>query len=159
KVARDPFSDKEVVCVPALRADVALLHAQLADCHGNLEYSSASFMDGLLARASDYVIATADEIIAPGTRLQAAIPGFMVRGVVPLHGAARPTASFGQYDVDRKELSKYSSASRKPESLATYCDAFADERKYLAALAEPPTASDRLDTPVSPDGRVSKAET
>jgi len=159
KVARDPFSDKEVVCVPALRADVALLHAQVADCHGNLAYSSASFMDGLLARASDYVIASADEIADAGSRLQAAIPGFMVRGVVPLRGAARPTGSFGQYDVDRKELSRFASASRKPDSFAAYCETFADEQNYLAALGERPIASDRPDTPVSLDERVSKAET
>lgn len=140
KIAADPFTGNQVVCVPALRPDWALLHAQSADGDGTLHYHSASFMDGLLARAAAKVLATADELAETSSRTAGVtIPGFLVEAVVPLYGAARPTASFGRYSVDRGEISRYARASRSPEGLAAnLAELGSEEQSYLQRLGSPP---------------------
>ena len=60
----DPFGGSmKLYAVPALRADVALIHAQRGDVYGNLQYFGATYFDQLLARSASTVIATVDEIV------------------------------------------------------------------------------------------------
>ena len=59
KSLRDPFTGEEVICVPALRPDVALLHVPATDHRANLQSSPLPFMDSLLGRAAKRIIATA----------------------------------------------------------------------------------------------------
>lgn len=146
RISRDPFTDQEVVCIPPIRPDWTLLHAQRADPFGNLLYTATAYMDDLLARASRRVFATCDEEIQHAeVRAKPAattIPSLFVKGVTPLYGAARPTASFGFYGVDRKEIKRYAKASKTPESRQAYLDEFAgagfDENTYLKRLGDPP---------------------
>jgi glutaconate CoA-transferase subunit B len=84
------------------------------------------------------VIATVDEVAEPDSQLHTTIPSFQVDAIVPLHGSARPTASFGFYDVDRNEMARYLKASRTPEGICSYIADFADEQRYLATLGEAP---------------------
>lgn len=124
KLARDPITQEEIVCVPPLRPDWTLLHAQCADAAGNLQYSGPSFMDGLLARASRNVIATCDELLSnESVRRQPSatrIPANLVKAVVHLPGAAWPSGSFGRYDVDRAELKRYAAACKTADSQQAY---------------------------------------
>ena len=148
KSVRDPFTGEEVICVPALRPDVALLHVAATDEHANLHSGPLPFMDSLLARASKRVIATADELVdsvrAPESNSSVRLPGFLVDAIIPLRGAARPTASAGVYGVDRKEIKRYATACKKDETLTAYLAEFGnDEADYLrrigaeAATTEP----------------------
>lgn len=58
---------REAFFEPALRADVALVHAAAADRLGNLVYAkSARNFNPLMAMAADLVIAEAEEIVEPG---------------------------------------------------------------------------------------------
>lgn len=144
KLARNPFDDSEILCIPALKADFALLHARRADQFGNLQHHSSAFMDPLLAEASERVLATTDELVdhvqVRHSSYSTTIPAFRVAAVVPLPGAARPTAAFGSYDVDRKELKRYLAASRKAETLAAYLDGLGtDESAYLERLGPAPS--------------------
>ncbi len=58
KTCRDPFSGEEVICVPALRPDVALLHVPATDHWANLRRGPMPFMDSLLGRAAKRIIAS-----------------------------------------------------------------------------------------------------
>ncbi len=111
KPSRDPFTGAEVVCVPAIRPDIALLHVSTADQLGNLGCGRLRFMDALLARASRKIIATADQL-TECLENDVSFPSFQVEAVVPLPGAARPTASAGHYGVDRSEIKRYLAASK-----------------------------------------------
>lgn len=52
---------------PALRADVALIHADCADTFGNLTYAAtAQNFSPLMAMAADCVIVEAEAVVAPG---------------------------------------------------------------------------------------------
>jgi acetate CoA/acetoacetate CoA-transferase alpha subunit len=66
---------------PALRADVALIHAYMADYQGNLTYTLTSTnFNPLFALAADTVIAEAREIVAVGVIPPDAVrtPGIVV---------------------------------------------------------------------------------
>ncbi|MDE3074885.1 MAG: CoA transferase subunit A, partial [Chloroflexota bacterium] len=64
-VVADPYGGKEVVVIPAIRPDVALIHVQEADERGNLRIFGSPYEDVLLAKASRRVIATAERIVPP----------------------------------------------------------------------------------------------
>jgi len=72
---------------PALRADVALIHAACADRSGNLVYEkSARNFNPLMATAADLVIVEAEVVVETGTIPpdQVHTPGAFVDHVVPL---------------------------------------------------------------------------
>ena len=59
---------REVIVEPALRADVALIHAAVADHSGNLVYEkSARNFNPLMATAADTVIAEVERVVETGT--------------------------------------------------------------------------------------------
>lgn len=75
------------VIEPALRADVALLHAEQADKFGNLRYAAtARNFSPLMAMAADCVIVEAEEIVETGTLTPEDVhtPGPFVDHVIPL---------------------------------------------------------------------------
>ncbi len=163
KTIRDPFSGEEVLCVPAIRPDVALLHVSTADQIGNLGCGKLRFMDGLIARASRRVIATADQLIEC-LHSDISFPSFQVEAVVPLHGAARPTASPDLYGVDRAELTRYLSAFKRETGVTEYLSSLGDdESNYLCNLGaagaaiQVPEAKEADDTTPASRGEIMAA--
>ena len=78
---------QKVIVEPALRADVALIHASVADPFGNLVYEkSARNFNPLMATAANIVIAEVEKIVAIGDLDPDHIhtPGAFVDYVVPL---------------------------------------------------------------------------
>ncbi|HVV11241.1 CoA transferase subunit A [Amycolatopsis sp.] len=95
--------------VPAAVPDVALIHAQRGDEHGNLQFLGATFFDQLIARAARTVIASVDELVS-GDELRTdprstKIPGFLVSAVV--QAGAQPCGSQGLYPPDLDHLAGY----------------------------------------------------
>ncbi len=78
---------RKVIAEPALRADVALIHAAVADRSGNLVYEkSARNFNPLMATAADTVIAEVERVVANGSLDpdQIHTPGAFVDHVVEL---------------------------------------------------------------------------
>ncbi|SHO50358.1 CoA transferase subunit A [Desulfopila aestuarii] len=78
---------REGMIEPALRANIALIHAAKADRAGNLVYEkSARNFNPLMATAADLVIAEAEEIVETGEIPpdQVHTPGAFVDHVVPI---------------------------------------------------------------------------
>jgi acetate CoA/acetoacetate CoA-transferase alpha subunit len=78
---------RELIFEPALRADLALVHAKAADSHGNLAYTkSARNFNPAMATAADHVVAEAEEVVPPGgiDPDQVHTPGVFVDAVVPI---------------------------------------------------------------------------
>lgn len=62
------FQGREVIVEPSLKANVALIHAAVADRAGNLVYAkSARNFNPIMATAADLVIAEAERIVETGT--------------------------------------------------------------------------------------------
>jgi glutaconate CoA-transferase subunit A len=112
----DPYGGGEVVVIPPIRPDVALIHVQEADEEGNLRIRGSPYEDLLLAKASQRVIATAERIV-PREDFVAqpeltALPGFLVDTVVKAPRGAWPTSCAGEYSYDEAYLSAYAEAAK-----------------------------------------------
>ncbi len=81
------LAGREGMIEPALRANIALVHAAIADKAGNLVYEkSARNFNPLMATAADLVIAEAEKIVEIGEIApdQVHTPGAFVDHVVPI---------------------------------------------------------------------------
>jgi glutaconate CoA-transferase subunit A len=116
RVIEDPYHPgQRVMLVPAVRPDVALIHAIAADEEGTLLLDSFED-DVLLAQASRVVVASAERIVPTGEIRRAAegvvLEGIHVTAVVETPGGAHPTLVRGVYGVDAAHLAAYAEAAR-----------------------------------------------
>jgi acetate CoA/acetoacetate CoA-transferase alpha subunit len=77
---------REYLVEPAIRAELALIHAARADHFGNLTYRHAARnFNPLMAMAADRVVVESDEIVPTATMLpdQIVTPGVFIDAVVP----------------------------------------------------------------------------
>jgi glutaconate CoA-transferase subunit A len=111
---RCPFSGEELVLVPALSPDVAVLHAQYADCHGNVHIDGPPVADILFAKAAKKTVVTVEKII-PHAELAGkgvSIPYFYVTAVCEVPYGAHPTSCYPFYAYDRPHTQMYYSAAK-----------------------------------------------
>jgi glutaconate CoA-transferase subunit A len=146
KVIANPWTPTQrVMVVPALRCDVALVHALAAAPDGTLLLDSMED-DALLAQASQAVIASAervvetDEVRAGGRGV--VLEGIHVTAVVELPRGAHPTLVRGRYDEDAAHLSEYLEAAVDDESFRAYLARWVhgpkDHTAYLAEVDRRP---------------------
>ncbi|MGQ0573579.1 MAG: CoA transferase subunit A [Pseudonocardia sp.] len=104
-----PFTGEELVVVPPLAPDVALVHAPLGDAAGNLHLDQPYVLDERFAHASRMVVATVDRLV-PTAEVAAAgvvIPAHTVGAVVEAPFGAHPTSCYPGYAYDRPHLAEY----------------------------------------------------
>jgi glutaconate CoA-transferase subunit A len=104
-----PFTGEELVLVPALKPDIAILHAQYGDTHGNLHIEGPPVADVLFAKASKKVIATVEQIVPTEqlAELGVTIPYFYVTALAEVSYGAHPTACYPFYAYDRRHTAEY----------------------------------------------------
>ena len=126
RTIKDPYSDREVVTVPALNPDVAIVHVQRADQDGNAHIWGIIGEQKEAAFASQRVILTAEEIVSqdvirsdPNRTL---IPGFIVDAVCHVPHAAHPSYTQGYYDRDNAFYLSWDQISREKDSVQAYLD-------------------------------------
>lgn len=137
-----PFTGEELVLVPALQPDIAILHAHYGDAHGNLHIEGPPVADILFAKAAKKVIATVERMV-PHEQLAEAgvtIPYFYVTALTEVPYGAHPTACYPFYAYDRAHTADYYRCASdgadtfRDQYLRPYvydCPAHAD---YLAAI-------------------------
>src|ERR1700678_2646406 len=131
-----PFTGETLIAVPALRPDVALLHAPSGDRYGNLHLEQPYVLDGGFASGSRLVIATVDEL---GSTEEVAasgitIPAHLVAATVLAPFGAHPTSCYPRYAYDRSHLLEYVSAAQSgPQDLDKYLTSYVygGEESYL----------------------------
>ena len=104
-----PFTGEELLLAPALRPDVAILHAQYGDARGNLRIEGPPVADILFARASKKVIATVEKLVSTAELAErgVTIPYFYVTAVVEVPYGAHPTACYPFYAYDCPHTAEY----------------------------------------------------
>lgn len=108
KTVRDPYSGEELIAFPAIAADVAVLHALVADRRGNVRLNKNLGIDPELAVIAEHVIVTAERVV---DRLDDAdLPGTLVTGVVHAPRGAWPTSCYPDYPVQGGEILRYMDA-------------------------------------------------
>jgi glutaconate CoA-transferase subunit A len=138
----DPYSGQEVITVPALIPDVAIVHVQRADANGNAHLWGIIGEQKESAFAAKQLILTAEEIVDeavirsdPNRTL---IPGFIVSAVCHVPYACHPSYAQGYYDRDNDFYLKWDKISESAEAVKTYLDewvyAIKDRAEYWQKL-------------------------
>ena len=121
---RDPYTDEELVAVPRLQPDWAVIHVPMADSRGNARILGSPFWDKLMARAARGTIITAEQIV-PSEELArqpelTAIPELFVRAVVHAPRGAWPGSCYPLYEVDYPACEAYIAMPRDAAAVAAH---------------------------------------
>ncbi len=112
----NPFSQGDnIVVLPAIRPDIALIHVALADRFGNL-WMGRQLEQKMMAGAAHKTFVTAEKItdgnIMENEELAVAcISSLYVTGIAPAPGGALPLDMPGLYPMDRDRVQEYAAAS------------------------------------------------
>ena len=160
RTVTDPYSGKDVVVVPALKPDVAIVHVQRADASGNAHIWGIIGEQKEAAFAAERVILTAEEIVDetvirsdPNRTL---IPGFIVDAVCHVPYCSHPSYTQGYYDRDNAFYLEWDQISADPEKLKAWLDEWVygvkDRAEYWSKLGpevhERLKVKSRLSTPI-----------
>jgi glutaconate CoA-transferase subunit A len=126
RVIDNPFqSDDPIVLIPAIRPDVALFHAPMADRQGNVWIGRRRELASLAHAALDTIVTIdrlydgdllADEVMAAGT-----LPALYVRLLVLAPGGTWPLAS-AEHPTDAAHIAEYAALARTEAGFAQYLD-------------------------------------
>jgi len=140
-----PYADREeLVAVPALRLDAALVHLNRADAHGNGQYLGPDpYFDDLFCEAADTAYVSCERIVETSDLLKDAGPQTLllkrafVDGVVETPNGAHFTSCAPDHDRDEAFQRHYVAAARDPEAWREFTARFlsGDEDAYQAAVA------------------------
>jgi len=115
RTVRSPYDDgEELVAMPAVPLDVALVHANRADARGNAQYLGHDwFFDDWFCMAADKAFVSAervgatDDFWSEGDPQTVKIPRMHVTGVVEASGGARFTSNPPDYQRDEELQKRY----------------------------------------------------
>jgi glutaconate CoA-transferase subunit A len=126
KRVKDPYTGKEVITVPPLHPDVAIIHVQRCDENGNSHIWGIIGEQKEVAFASEHVIITAEEIVDenvirsdPNRTL---IPELIVDAVCHVPHCAHPSYTQGYYDRDNVFYLSWDKISEDPATVKTWLD-------------------------------------
>lgn len=112
RTVKDPYgSGRDVYVIPAIRPDIAVIHANEADDQGNARVLGSPFWDHPLTRAAKRVLVTAESLVS-SERLAAQpeltlVPGFMVEAVAIVPRGAWPGSMHPLYEIDYPAVEAY----------------------------------------------------
>lgn len=144
RTVASPYGGDELVAMPALHLDAAIVHMNRADAHGNAEYLGPDlYFDDLFVTAAERAYVSCEEVV-PTAELGTIHPATMriarafVDGVVPAPGGAHFTSCEPDYDRDEAFQRAYVEAAGDPRRWAEFSARFleVDEAGYQAAVAE-----------------------
>ena len=134
KVVDNPFGNGDpIVLLPALKPDVALLHAPMADRAGNVFVGIQREFFSMAHAAKKTVVTVekihdgdllSDPLFAAGT-----LPGFYVEAVAVEPRGAWPLPLPDHYGVDAAHLAEYARLGATPEGFADYLQRYVYERR------------------------------
>jgi acyl CoA:acetate/3-ketoacid CoA transferase alpha subunit len=144
RTVRSPYADgEELVAVPALRLDAALVHLNRADAGGNAQYLGPDpYFDDDFALAADRCFVSAERVVdtaeltAAGPVQSLLLNRSAVTGVVEAPRGAHFTSAVPDYQRDERFQKHYAACAKDPDAWAGFVDRFlsGDEKQYLAEV-------------------------
>ncbi len=133
KVIDSPFGNSDpIVLLPALKPDVALIHAPMADRFGNVWIGRQREL-ATMAHAAERTVATVEKIydgnllddpmLAAGT-----LPGFYVDSIAVAERGAWPLPLPDHYGADAEHLALYAKMAATEYGFAEYLDKYVYEK-------------------------------
>ncbi|PIE68139.1 MAG: ketoacid-CoA transferase [Deltaproteobacteria bacterium] len=144
KVVDDPLNENggQVILLPPLNPDVALIHTQYAGDDGTCRIEGLTFADIEQAKAAGKVIVSCEEIVPKDFIRQDpdknCLAPFMVDAIVPAPFGAHPTACHRFYDYDSTHLNMFRQMAPDDKRFNDYLDQwvypFERQEDYLAKV-------------------------
>ena len=149
KTVRSPYPTgdgyEELIAMPALNLDAALVHLNLGDAQGNAAYTGiAPYFDDLFLMAAERRLMSVEKVV-PTDELVKAVPPqallvnrMMVDSVVEAPGGAHFTTAEPDYRRDERFQRHYAEAAASDETWAEFVTTYlsGSEADYQAAVRE-----------------------
>lgn len=150
KTVTSPYADsdgnhEELVAVPALQLDAALVHMNRSDVHGNSTYLGPDpYFDDLFCMAAENAYVSCEQIVDPAgltidsPQQRLLLTRMMVSGVAETPKGAHFTTCAPDYDRDEAFQRHYAQAAKDDDAWQAFHDRFlgGDEASYQAAVTE-----------------------
>ena len=149
KAVTCPFTGEALAATPAVRPDVAVIHAQQADRKGNVMLWGIAGVQKEAALAARRVIATVEEIVDGFEPRASAVilPRWVVSAVCLEPGGARPSYALGYYPRDNRFYKAWDAIARERETFSAWMarhvlgtEDFAGYERSLAGAGMPGAA-------------------
>jgi glutaconate CoA-transferase subunit A len=134
RVIDNPFANGDpIVLLPAIRPDVALIHAPMADRAGNVWIGRQRELATMAHAAAKTVVTVekihegdllADPALAAGT-----LPGFYVESIAVAPNGCWPLGLPDHYAADLAHLAEYARLAASPEGFARYLEQHVHARR------------------------------
>ena len=134
RTVASPYGGEELLAVPALHLDAALVHLNRADARGNAVFLGPDiYFDDVFCAAADRAYLSCEQVLPPDelakselTRMR--ISRWMVHGVVEAPGGAHFTSCVPDYDRDEAFQKEYVAAAKDPDAWPAFY------RRYLEGV-------------------------
>lgn len=144
RFVEDPYGGGRVAVVPALRPEVAILHAQRADTDGNTHLWGLLGAQKEVAFAAEKLVVVVEELVSPevirSDPNRTLIPGMIVDAVVVEPFGAHPSYAQGYYDRDNIFYMEWDRVSRDEAATRAWLDdwifSVPDRTAYLEKLGQ-----------------------
>jgi glutaconate CoA-transferase subunit A len=136
KTVADPYGSGDLLAVPALHLDAALVHLNVADARGNAAFHGPDlYFDDLFCQAAEKAYLSCERITDDlGELTRRRIARWMVHGVVEAPGGAHFTSCVPDYDRDEPFQKEYATAAKDPELWAAFSARFLEVDDYAGAV-------------------------
>lgn len=149
RTVRSPYDDgEELLAVPALPLDAALVHLNRADASGNGQYLGPDlYFDDLYCSAAERAYVSCERIVPTaeltvhGGPSTLRVHRWMVDGVIEAPNGAHFTSCVPDYERDEAFQREYVAAAKDPAEWARFERTYlaGSEQDYQAAVAARPT--------------------
>ena len=143
RTVRSPYGDQEeLVAMPALRLDAALVHLNRADATGNGQYLGPDpYFDDLFCQAAERRYLSCERLVPTRDLAEKPVQSLllnrmMVDAVVETPGGAHFTSCAPDHGRDEKFQREYATAAADPEAWQRFTTTYlaGDEAEYQAAV-------------------------
>lgn len=120
-----PFTGERLAAVPALRPDVAIVHAQKADRQGNVLFEGIVGVQKEAVLAARRALVTVEEVVdrvsAGGTNA-VILPSWTIDAIAVVPGGARPSYAQGYYQRDNAFYVAWDGIARERDAFLAWMD-------------------------------------
>lgn len=118
-----PFTGEQLTAVPALRPDVAVIHAQQADRSGNVGLWGICGVQKEAVMSAQRSIVTVEEIVDElDPRVTVMLPSWVVTAVAEVPQGAHPSYAYGYYERDNAFYQAWDGISRDRDRFNAWVD-------------------------------------
>ena len=120
-----PFTGEELACVPALRPDVGIIHAQKADRQGNILIEGIIGVQKEAVLASRRSLVTVEEIVEDFADIHpnaCILPHWTIASIAHVPGGAHPSYAHGYYARDNAAYVAWDEVSGNRETFRNWME-------------------------------------